>query len=149
MPWPLLVCIHYHESGILGASPDGFVSEDFISSGIVHLQEPNQPQLTPDIIEITCPFTARNVKVQEACLSIKDFFLGIHFFYMEYNSNCSDYCSERSMLRTQLGFVSFMQTKDLCNCTHFIDYQVSLQYCNNTIIIIVSTAWVRVYLTYF
>lgn len=67
--------IWLHESGVLGASPDGFVQGDCISSGNVHLQQPDQPVLSPDIIEVKCPFTARNMTITEACLSIKDFFL--------------------------------------------------------------------------
>ena len=66
--------IWLHHSGILGASPDGFVQGDF--SGSVHQQKKGQPLYSPDIIEVKCPFTARDMTVKEALNSIKDFYLG-------------------------------------------------------------------------
>lgn len=44
--------IWLYESGVLGASPDGFVQGDFHKTGIVHLQQNNQPATLPTIIEI-------------------------------------------------------------------------------------------------
>lgn len=69
--------IWLHESGVLGASPDGFVEGDFLKSPIVHHQQKNQPPTLPVIIEVKCPFTAKDLTIVEACSSIKDFFLGI------------------------------------------------------------------------
>lgn len=67
--------IWLHESGVLGASPDGFVQGDFNSSGIVHQQMIDQPALSPDIVEVKCPYTARDLTITEACQSITGFYL--------------------------------------------------------------------------
>ncbi|WAR22383.1 hypothetical protein MAR_016357, partial [Mya arenaria] len=65
--------IWHHESGILGASPDGFVQGDYC--GRVHLQDKEQPVMSPDIIEVKCPFSAKDMTITEACHSKKDFYL--------------------------------------------------------------------------
>ncbi|WAR08119.1 LOW QUALITY PROTEIN: hypothetical protein MAR_018077, partial [Mya arenaria] len=65
--------IWLHESGILGASPDGFVQEDYC--GRVHLQDKEQPVMSPDIIEVKCPFSAKDMTITEACHSNRDFYL--------------------------------------------------------------------------
>lgn len=67
--------IWLHESGVLGASPDGFVQGDFLKSPIVHHQQKDQPPTLPAIIEVKCPFTAKDLTIAEACSSIKDFYL--------------------------------------------------------------------------
>ena len=72
--------IWLHESGVLGASPDGFVQGDFNANETVHPQVLDQPVLSPDIVEVKCPFTARDMTIREACQSNKDFFLGKSFF---------------------------------------------------------------------
>ncbi|XP_052216974.1 uncharacterized protein LOC127881783 isoform X3 [Dreissena polymorpha] len=64
--------IWLHESGVLGASPDGFVEGVF--RGLVH-QQHGQATCSADIIEVKCPYTARDMTIQEACSSIKDFYL--------------------------------------------------------------------------
>lgn len=68
--------IWLHESGVLGASPDGFVQGDFRKTDIVHLQQNDQPATLPTIIEVKCPFTAKDKTIMEVCSSVKDFFLG-------------------------------------------------------------------------
>lgn len=73
----LLLGIWLHESGVLGASPDGFVQGDFLKSPIVHHQQKNQPPTLPAIIEVKCSFTAKDLTIAEACSSIKDFYLGM------------------------------------------------------------------------
>ncbi|WAR17656.1 hypothetical protein MAR_032250 [Mya arenaria] len=65
--------IWLHESGILVASPDGFVQGDYC--GRVHLQDKEQPVMSPDIIEVKCPFSAKDMTITEACHSNKDFYL--------------------------------------------------------------------------
>ncbi|WAR10212.1 LOW QUALITY PROTEIN: hypothetical protein MAR_035288, partial [Mya arenaria] len=65
--------IWLHESDILGASPDGFVQGDYC--GRVHLQDKEQPVMSPDIIEVKCPFSAKDMTITEACHSNKDFYL--------------------------------------------------------------------------
>ncbi|XP_060564386.1 uncharacterized protein LOC132723641 [Ruditapes philippinarum] len=67
--------IWLHESGILGASPDGFVQGEFNKNSIVHQQLTDQDEILPDIVEVKCPFSAREMTVIEACQSIKGFFL--------------------------------------------------------------------------
>ena len=56
----------------LGASPDGFVQGTFKNSLNVY------PQIkdSPDIVEVKCPFSAKDLTVADACTTIKDFFLG-------------------------------------------------------------------------
>lgn len=73
--------IWLHESGVLGASPDGFVQGDFHKTDIVHLQQNDQPATLPTIIEVKCPFTAKDKTIMEACSSVKDFFLGSQIIY--------------------------------------------------------------------
>ncbi|WAQ98471.1 hypothetical protein MAR_022844, partial [Mya arenaria] len=65
--------IWLHESGIFGASPDGFVQGDYC--GRVHLQEKEQPAMSPDFIEVKCPFSAKDMTITEACHSNNDFYL--------------------------------------------------------------------------
>ncbi|XP_052764770.1 uncharacterized protein LOC128206399 [Mya arenaria] len=67
--------IWLHESGILVASPDGFVQGDYC--GRVHLQDKEQPVMSPDIIEVKCPFSAKDMTITEACHSNKDFYLDL------------------------------------------------------------------------
>ncbi|XP_052249772.1 uncharacterized protein LOC127857417 [Dreissena polymorpha] len=62
-----------HQSGILGASPDGLVQG--VYSGPVHLQQNGQQLLSLDITDIKCPFSATDMTVAETCCSNKDFFL--------------------------------------------------------------------------
>ncbi|WAR21973.1 LOW QUALITY PROTEIN: hypothetical protein MAR_015947, partial [Mya arenaria] len=61
------------QTGILGASPDGFVQGDYC--GRVHLQDKEQPVMSPDIIELKCPLSAKDMTITEACHSNKDFYL--------------------------------------------------------------------------
>ncbi|XP_048748498.2 uncharacterized protein LOC125681636 [Ostrea edulis] len=68
-----------HESGVLGASPDGIIRR-----AATHKYNHQVAQLTDiletmklmsDILEVKCPFSARNMTIPEAILSIKDFCL--------------------------------------------------------------------------
>ncbi|XP_062613222.1 uncharacterized protein LOC134274994 isoform X1 [Saccostrea cucullata] len=65
--------IWLHESGTLGASPDGFIQGE--SKCKPHLQVKGQVTRTPDIIEVKCPFSAKSMTVSDACANIKDFYL--------------------------------------------------------------------------
>lgn len=58
-----------HESGVLAASPDGLVVCPPASSR--GLCSTTNPQL----VEVKCPFSARDMKVVDAAQTIKDFFL--------------------------------------------------------------------------
>nr|XP_022312166.1 uncharacterized protein LOC111117363 isoform X1 [Crassostrea virginica]XP_022312167.1 uncharacterized protein LOC111117363 isoform X1 [Crassostrea virginica] len=66
--------IWLHETGVLGASPDGFVQGIFKDSLNVYVQHPKIKML-PDIVEVKCPFSAKDLTIPDACRSIKDFFL--------------------------------------------------------------------------
>lgn len=68
--------IWLHESGLLGASPDGFVQGNPKNiTERAHQQEKNSTLLSPDIVEVKCPFSARSMTIKEACSNVKDFFL--------------------------------------------------------------------------
>eukprot|EP00105_Crassostrea_gigas_P019439 XP_011437926.1 PREDICTED: uncharacterized protein LOC105335642 [Crassostrea gigas] len=68
--------IWLHESGVLGASPDGFVQGNPKNiTERVHQQEKNSTLLSPDIVEVKCQFSARSMTIKEACSNVKDFFL--------------------------------------------------------------------------
>lgn len=67
--------IWLHESGVLGASPDGFVQGDPKTCNMnVRLQ--SKLTASPAILEVKCPFSARAMSIKDACANLKDFFLG-------------------------------------------------------------------------
>lgn len=41
----------------------------------IFIQQNDQPATLPTIIEVKCPFTAKDKTIMEACSSVKDFFL--------------------------------------------------------------------------
>jgi len=76
--------IWLHESGVLGASPDGFV-QGVVAAGVnVHVQKADQPVVSPDMVEVKCPFTARDMTIKEACQSSNSFYLGKIFHHAFY-----------------------------------------------------------------
>jgi hypothetical protein len=60
-----------HLSGALGASPDGYV-EKAPGEGLIVT---GRSDLTPDLIEVKCPFSAKDLTVSEAIDKLKGFFL--------------------------------------------------------------------------
>lgn len=66
----LLLGIWLHESGVLAASPDGIVIRG--PDCAVHECE----TLVPELLEVKCPFSKRDVKVHDAAQDEK-FFLGM------------------------------------------------------------------------
>lgn len=71
----LIKGIWLHESGVLWASPDGFVQGDPITCDMnVHLQ--SKLTALPAILEVTCPFPAKAKSIKDAFTNLKDFFLG-------------------------------------------------------------------------
>ena len=70
----LFVCagIWLHESGVLGASPDGLV--DKMPNVSVHGAQVDIAG--PQLLEVKCPHTAREMTVASAAGNIKNFFLG-------------------------------------------------------------------------
>lgn len=70
--------IWLHHSGALGASPDGIVISA-PSTVDVHYQSKEAEQLLPDILEVKCPYTARDMTVMEATsCGNKNWFLCMH-----------------------------------------------------------------------
>ncbi|XP_071111432.1 uncharacterized protein [Haliotis cracherodii] len=65
--------IWMHESGVLGASPDGLVKAAFMMP--VMFQSPAARHFLPDIIEVKCPYAARIVGIQAAVDTVKGFCL--------------------------------------------------------------------------
>jgi hypothetical protein len=57
-----------HESGVLGASPDGMVVKSPTLPHI-HFQTTDAQVLNPDIIEVKCPYSMREVTVLQGALT--------------------------------------------------------------------------------
>ena len=55
-----------------GASPDGIVGRGLL----VPVQSQNNATGPPEIVEIKCPFKAKDMTVAEAAASLKDFYIG-------------------------------------------------------------------------
>ncbi|XP_062617782.1 uncharacterized protein LOC134279405 [Saccostrea cucullata] len=73
-----------HESGILGASPDGIIRR-----AATHNYNYQDVELTdllecmavkPEVLEVKCPFSARNMSIPEAIESVKDFCLDYQIY---------------------------------------------------------------------
>ena len=56
-----------HPSGVLAASPDGIVTKP-----------PTVQAEPPTLVEVKCPYSARDMKVTDAATSLKGFFLGLY-----------------------------------------------------------------------
>ena len=65
-----------HESGVLGASPAGIIRR----ADLLEVM-----QLRPDILEVMCPFTARNMTIPEA---IYKECMYAYYMYFNFNINC-------------------------------------------------------------
>jgi len=66
--------IWLHESGVLGASPDGIVLHP--PRTLVHYQSAAARVSLPMLVEVKCPYAARNLKIVDAVRSVKNFCLG-------------------------------------------------------------------------
>lgn len=77
--------IWLHESGVLGASPDGLVLHPPTCD--VNFQTPEARDAVPDIVEVKCPYSAAHLTIYEAVHSLKDFYLEYRegFFYLKSN----------------------------------------------------------------
>ena len=75
-----VIGVWLHESGVLGASPDGIIHRA-ATYNYSH-QDPEVAELLeamglqPEIMEVKCPFSARNLTIQAAITSCKGFCLG-------------------------------------------------------------------------
>lgn len=75
-----------HSNGVLGASPDGLIGVP-AAYGFQH-QDPDLAALLsssvgpikPDILEVKCPYTARDMTIPEAIRNIKGFCLGKPYY---------------------------------------------------------------------
>lgn len=91
--------IWLHESGVLGASPDGLIKEP--PKTVVHMNDPEADERTPEILEIKCPYSARDTSVQDATSSVKGFFLGNQLIcYVPYADRLSSFWVSFSTYRT-------------------------------------------------
>jgi hypothetical protein len=68
----LYLGIWLHESGALGASPDGIVKQH-PALPHVHYQTGAARELLPDIVEVKCPYTGKDKSVVEAVCGAKGF----------------------------------------------------------------------------
>lgn len=63
-----------HESGAIGASPDGIVTHQ-PHMGILHLQTEAVKYLEAEPIEVKCPYSAKDMKIKDAVETVPGFFL--------------------------------------------------------------------------
>jgi len=75
----ILFCITglwLHKSGVLAASPDGLV----VQPPTCEVHSLNRNCRLPTLIEVKCPYSAKDMTVAAAALTLKDFYLGKHQF---------------------------------------------------------------------
>ena len=66
-----------HSSGVLGASPDGCITFPPIAvPPCIHYQNREAVSLLPSIIEVKCPYSARDMTVAAATSQLKEFYIG-------------------------------------------------------------------------
>ena len=65
-----------HESGVLGATPDALIMSPPKSLPI-HLQTTaaTNKEAEPSILEIKCPYVARDMSIEQAASTIKNFYI--------------------------------------------------------------------------
>ncbi len=72
--------IYLHQSGILGASPDGLIRRpvtfNYNHQVYTLTEELEKLDLKPVILEVKCPFRRRNMTIPEAIATTKYFCLG-------------------------------------------------------------------------
>ena len=73
--YKIYIGIFLHESGVLAASPDGLIDKA-VPDHCVHFQPRN---VTPKLLEIKCPFAAKEMTVTQAIKALKNFYIGISF----------------------------------------------------------------------
>lgn len=69
-----------HESGVIWASPDGIVTHQPHCSGhtgILHFQTEAAKYLEAELIEVKCPYSAKDMKIKDAVETDPGFFLGM------------------------------------------------------------------------
>ena len=72
--------IWLHESGVLGESPDALISTAPNKSFPVHCQTAAALTVQPQLVQVKCPFTAKDITVQEATSTLKNVYISmLHF----------------------------------------------------------------------
>ena len=62
----------------IGASPDGLVIRHLCCPPTnIYLQSDAAKHLQPDLIEVKCPYSARDMRILDAVNTLQDFFLGM------------------------------------------------------------------------
>lgn len=82
-----------HESGAIGASPDGIVTHQPHCSGhtgILHFQTEAAKYLEAELIEVKCPYSAKDMKIKDAVETVPGFFLETADGYLHLKED-SDY----------------------------------------------------------
>lgn len=82
-----------HESGAIGASPDGIVTHQPHCSGhtgILHFQTAAAKYLEAELIEVKCPYSAKDMKIKDAVETVPGFFLETADGYLHLKED-SDY----------------------------------------------------------
>lgn len=109
-----------HESGVIRASPDGIVTHQPHCSGhtgILHFQTEAAKYLEAELIEVKCPYSAKDMKIKDAVKTVPGFFLGmikcfmIHFVQY-YPSFFSWKCFVSIRLITKSMNNVFLETAD-------------------------------------
>ena len=68
--------IWLHPNGVLGASPDGLIRIPALYNW--NYQTLQVEHVLPGVLEVKCPYTARDMTVAEAIAKLKDFFVGLY-----------------------------------------------------------------------
>lgn len=101
----MMKCIHLqiqhtgvwlHESGVIGASPDGIVTHQPHCSGhtgILHFQTEAAKYLEAELIEVKCPYSAKDMKIKDAVKTVPGFFLETADGYLHLKED-SDYYNQ-------------------------------------------------------
>ena len=71
---------YLHESGVLGASPDGLVTRG--PSTFIHCEDKQTAAKVPQLLEVKCPYASRDLLIKDAVKSVKDFYLGKYIHYL-------------------------------------------------------------------
>lgn len=112
--------IWLHESGVLGASPDGLITmpPGLTADTYIVYHSTESAQAVPDIVEVKCPYTARLMTVLDAATTLKDFFLGLYFIV----TNLIFYVfSKSSLINYNVSSIEFYcKTGEETSQMHFI-----------------------------
>ena len=66
----VLTGIWLHPLGIFGASPDSKVKKPPVTLPILYAQDDASAAFLPDIVEVKCPYSARNMTVETVATTL-------------------------------------------------------------------------------